>query len=224
MVYGFDTPSTYGKFFPEAEMPDYWEHLEQRFNDMSADGATAHEFFSQFKSDFTRDCLHGLQAIDEDLLPKGFVLAKPYKALGDVVLLGLGVAVTARFRELIEKLEPGRHQFRPIKIIQRSGETYSSEYFTLRVLTALDAWDRERSDPGSWKKSVRIAKMRAPLGDHAHGIALSRSVIGDHHIWRGFVSQETGISGFDYYVSDSLKAAIDQAGLKTPPMYQLKEV
>ena len=224
MVYGFDTPSTYGKFFPEAEMPDYWEHLEQRFNDMSADGATAHEFFSQFKSDFTRDSLHGLQAIDEDLLPKDFVLAKPYKALGDIVLLGVGVAVTARFRELIEKLEPGRHQFRPIKIIQRSGETYSNEYFTLRVLTALDAWDRERSDPGCWKKSVRIAKMRAPLGDHAHGIAMSRSEIGDHHIWRGFVSQENGISGFDYYVSDSLKAAIDQAGLKTPPMDQLKEV
>jgi len=66
--------------------------------------------------------------------------------------------------------------------------------------------------------------MRAPLGDHAHGIALSRRVIGKHHIWRGFVSQETGISGFDFYVSDSLKAAIDEAGLKMPPFYQLKEV
>ncbi|MBU3001377.1 hypothetical protein KO491_16160 [Roseovarius nubinhibens] len=53
---------------------------------------------------------------------------------------------------------------------------------------------------------------------------MSRSVIGDHHIWRGVFTSETGIAGFDFYVSDRLKAAIDEAGLITPPFYQLKEV
>lgn len=94
----------------------------------------------------------------------------------------------------------------------------------LRVLTELDAWDREKSDPNCWEKGRRIMKI-APLKEkNAHGIALKRSVIGDHHIWRGFVSPESGISGFDFYVSDRLKAAIDDAGLKTTPFYQLKEV
>jgi len=87
MAYGFDTPSTYGKFFPDAEMLGYWEHLEQRFNDMSANGAKTHEFFPQVKSEFTRDCLNGLQSIDEDLLPKDFILAKPYKTLGALSFL-----------------------------------------------------------------------------------------------------------------------------------------
>ena len=182
MVYGFDNSASFGKFFPDADMPGYWEHLEQRFNEMSANGATTHEFFPQFRSQFVDDCLKGLLPIDEDLLPKDFVLAKPYKSLGDVILLGLGIAVTERFRDVIERLEPGRHQFRPITIKQPSGEEFPGAYFTLRVLTQLNAWDREKSDPSCWKKPVRTAKVCRPLKDHAYGIAISRSVIGDHHI------------------------------------------
>lgn len=45
MVYGFDNSASFGKFFPDADMPGYWEHLEQRFNEMSANGTATHEFF-----------------------------------------------------------------------------------------------------------------------------------------------------------------------------------
>jgi hypothetical protein len=224
MVYGFDNSASFGKFLPDADMPGYWEYLEQRFNEMSANGTATHEFFPQFRSQFVDDCLKGLLPIDEDLLPKDFVLAKPYKSLGDVILLGLGIAVTERFKDVIEKLEPGRHQFRPITIKQPSGAEFPDTYFTLRVLTQLDAWDREKSDPDCWKKSIRIVKMMRPKKIYAHGIAMSRSVIGAHQIWRGLVTPETGISGFNFYVSDRLKAAIDEAGLITSSFYQLKEV
>lgn len=224
MAYGFDTSASFGKFFPDAEMPRYWEHLEQQFKEMSAKGVAAHEFFPQFQSDFRRDFLYGTRAIDNDLIPQDFVLAKPYRALGDMILLGLGVAVTDSLRSLIEELEPGRHQFKAVKITLPSGEAYPSAYFMLRVLSRLDAFDKDKSDPTCWEKSVRILKIVPPMEDHAYGIALSRSVIADHHIWRGFVSAESGISGFDFYVSDTLKAAIDAAGLIMPPFYQLKEV
>jgi hypothetical protein len=66
--------------------------------------------------------------------------------------------------------------------------------------------------------------MMRPKKIYAHGIAMSRSVIGAHQIWRGLVTPETGISGFNFYVSDRLKAAIDEAGLITSSFYQLKEV
>lgn len=224
MAYGFDTSASFGNFFPDAEMPGYWEHLEQHFKEMSAKGLATHEFFPQFQSDFRRDSLYGTRAIDNDLIPQDFVLAKPYKSLGDMILLGLGVAVTDCLRSLIEELEPGRHQFKAVKITLPSGKAYPTAYFTLRVLSQLDAFDKEKSDPTCWKKSVRILKIAPPMEDHAYGIALSRRVIADHHIWRGFVSPESGISGFDFYVSDTLKAVIDAAGLKMPPFYKLKEV
>lgn len=224
MAYGFDTSASFGNFFPDAEMPGYWEHLEQQFKEMSAKGLATHEFFPKFQSDFRKDFLNGTRAIDDDLIPQDFVLAKPYRKLGDMILLGLGVAVTDRLRSLIEVLEPGRHQFKAVKITLPSGESYPTAYFTLRVLSQLDAFDKEKSDPACWKKSIRILKIVSPKEDHAHGIALRRSVIADHHIWRGFVSPETGISGFNFYVSDTLKTAIDAAGLKMMPFHQLKEV
>jgi hypothetical protein len=78
-----------------------------------------------------------------------------------------------------------------------------------RTLTVVDAFDKDKSDPDCWKKSVQIIKMTHPKKETAGGIALSRGVIADHHIWRGFVSADSGIadsgiSGFDYYISDTL--------------------
>jgi len=224
MAYGFDASASFGKFFPDSEMPEYWEHLEDQFKEMSAKGLARHEFFAQFKSELRRDFLYGTKAIDEVLMPKDFVLAKSYKALADMIVLGLGVAVSHRLRSLIEGLEPGRHQFRPIKITLPSGEDHAVAYFTMRILSQFDAFDKDKSDPACWEKSVRILKITAPKEHHAHGIALSRSIIADHHIWRGLVSAESGISGFDFYVSDTLKAAIDEASLSMPQFHQLKEV
>ncbi|WP_424942627.1 imm11 family protein [Aliiroseovarius crassostreae] len=225
MAYGFDRPSTFGKLFPDGEFLGFYdEYLMERFHEMSAKGEARQEFFPGFKSDLIRDMHRGTDPIADDLLPKRYSLAKSYKSLGDIIYLGAGIAVSSRLRDLIEELEPGRHQIWPIEVILPSGEAYPTEYFMLRVLSQLDPFDKEKSDPSCWKKSGRILKMMRPKENHAHGIALSRSVIGDHHIWRGIVTPETGISGFNFYVSDRLKAAIHEAGLKTPPFYQLKEV
>ena len=224
MAYGFDTSASFGKFLPDAVMPGYWEHLEQQFKELSAKGLATHAFFSEFKSDFRRDFLHGTEIIEEAVMPKDFILAKSYKALGVMIVLGLGVAVSHRLRTLIETLEPGRHQFCPVKITLRSGGEHPVAYFTMRVLTQLDAFDKENSDPSCWEKSVRIIKIATPKEHSAHGIALSRSVIAGHHIWRGLVSADSGISAFDFYVSGTLKAAIDEARLTMPPFHPLKEV
>lgn len=224
MAYGFDKASTFGAFFPDGEFFGYKEHLKEYFQELQASGQASHKFFFDFNSDLIRDMHDGTDFIADDLLPKRYTLAKPYKALGDIIFLGAGIAISARLRALIEELEPHRHQIWPVEMVLPSGEPYPTEYFMLRVLTVLDAWDREQSDPDCWEKGRRIMTI-APLKEkNAHGIALKRSVIGDHHIWRGFVSPESGIWGFNFYVSDRLKAAIDAAGLKTTPFYQLKEV
>ncbi|PID36570.1 MAG: hypothetical protein CR993_04260 [Rhodobacterales bacterium] len=225
MAYGFDTPSTYGRFRPDGEFLGFYDdYLEARFQELSAKGKAEQEFFTQFRIDLLRDMHRGTDPIAEDLLPKRYSLAKYYQSLGDIIDLGYAIAVSPPLLKLIADLEPGRHQIWPVEIIQRSGEAYPTEYFMLRVLSQLDPFDKEKSDPSCWKKSGRIIKMMRPKENHAHGIALSRSVIGDHHIWRGLVTPETGISGFNFYVSDRLKAAIHEAGLKTPPFYRLKEV
>ena len=204
-------------------MPGYWEHLEKRFSEMSAKGEAEERFYGDFKHNVPRDVSYGTEPITEDLLPKDIALAKPYKVLGDIIRFRMGIAVTARTRALIEEREPDRHQFAPLKITLPSGQPFPADYYILRGLTELDAWDPEQSDPGCFKRSVRIMKMRAPLAEYSQGIAMKRSGIKDHHIWHGFVSPVSGISGFGYYISDNLKDAIRDAGLKTPDIVRLKE-
>ena len=224
MVYGFDTSASFGRFFPDGEFPDYEDQLKEQFQEMSIKGQTEQKFFNEFRWAHSDNMHRGTDFIADDMLPKRFVLSKHYQSLADLIELGAGIAVTGRLRDLIERLEPGRHQFWPVEIIQRSGEAYPSAYFFLRVLSQLDAFEKEKSDPTCWKKSLQILKIAPPKEENARGIALSRNVIAGHHIWRGFVSAEAGISGFDFYVSDTLKAAIDEAGFRTMPFYQLKEV
>ena len=162
MAYGFDTASTFGKFFPDGNFLGYQEHLEAYFQKLQASGQATHKFFFDFDCDLVDLLHHGTDFIVDDLLPRRYTLVKPYKALGDVIDLGAGIAVSSRFRDALEALEPGRHQIWPVEIVLPSGEAYPTEYFMLRVLTVLDAWDREQSDPACWQKS-RLVMMIAPL-------------------------------------------------------------
>jgi len=224
VVYGLNTASTFGVHFPDADMPGYWDHFKKLFEERKAKGLITNDSFVQFKSEFRKEFDSGTNVVDETLMPTNFLLAKPYKRLGDMIWLGMGVAVTDRLRAIIEHLEPGRHQFKGVEVALPSADPHPNKYFIMRVLSRLDAFDRTRSDPTCRKSTDRILQIVAPKGAHAYGIALSRRVMADHHIWRGFVSAETGISGFDFYFSDILKAAIDAAGLKMPRFYRMAEV
>lgn len=224
MVFGFSKSMSFGRFYPDGVFSDYRDQLNERFHEVSVKEQIEHKFFDDFHSAHVDNMHYGTEFIADSLLPTRYTLAKHYQALADLINLGAGIAVSARLRDLIEGFEPGKHQFWPVTLIQRSGEAYPNSYFMLRVLSLLDAFDKDKSDPACWEKSVRILKITAPKEHHAHGVALSRSIIADHHIWRGFVSAESGISGFNFYVSDTLKAAIEEARLTMPPFHPLKEV
>lgn len=52
--------------------------------------------------------------------------------------------VSDRFRQLIEEIEPGVHQFEPVRYINRDGQLYEERWFW-QVCNRLDSVDRERS-------------------------------------------------------------------------------
>lgn len=224
MAYGFDVSVSFGRFFPDGDFLGYDEQLKTRFDETLAKGKPEHKFFNEFRWAHVENMHHGTSFIADDWLPKRYVLHKRYSSLADLINLSAGIAVSAPLRDLIEKLEPGKHQLWPVELVYHSGEPYPGEYSMLRVLSQLDAFDKERSDPSCWERPVRVVKITDPKESHAHGIALSQSVVAGHHLWRGFFSAESGIAGFDFYVSDTLKLAIEGAGLRTMPFRQLKEV
>ena len=224
MAFGFDVSVSFGRFFPDGEFLGYHEQLQEHYMAMSMNGSTEHRSFADFLSAHVKNMHGGTDFIANEFLPRRYTLFKKYKSLADVINLGAGIAISQPLRELVERLEPRRHQLWPVEIADQSGRPQWSNYSMLRVLSQIDAFDMKNSDPACWRKSGHILKVSSPKKDHAHGIALKQSVVSDHHIWRGFVSSESGISGFDFYVSDTLKSAIEEAGLRTMPFCQLKEV
>ncbi|WP_022704118.1 imm11 family protein [Pseudorhodobacter ferrugineus] len=164
MAYGFDKSASFGRFFPDGEFHGFQDYLNERFQEMLAKGQTEQKFFNEFRWALV-DAMHsGTDFMAQDLLPRLYTLAKPYKSLGDLINLSAGIAVSSRLRDLIVKLEPGRHQIWPVEIVLPSVEAYPVDYFMLRVLSQLDAFDKANSDQGCWKKSVRILKIAPPQG------------------------------------------------------------
>lgn len=225
MAYGFDTPSTFGRFWPDFEFPDHDAAVAALFERLKTRNEMEHKFLQDFGQSISYEFHYGSKSILEELQPRVLQLEKSYKALGDIFNIGYGLAISSEVRALVEELEPGRHQTWPLEVLQPSGEPYSKDYHFLRIRSRLDAWNKEKSDPACYKKTGHLYKIKGLPERSAGGIALSQDVISNHHIWRHDVSSRAGaLSAFDYYVSDELKAALTKAKLKTPKLMKMMEV
>ncbi|CUH81162.1 imm11 family protein [Tropicibacter naphthalenivorans] len=225
MPYAFDIPSVFGRFNPDGEFRGYWPLVEEYYKKLVEDGKTEHAFFTTYKLELWKEYHKGTAVIPDEIFPRSYHLAKAYKSLGDIFDVGFGLCLSQEVKDILEGLEPGRHQIAPMDVISLTGEAVKGSYYLLRIRSILDAFDAENSDPNCFTKAKSgLMRINGTSKDCAAGIALDPKVIEGHHLWRGFFSAETGISGFDFYVSDSFHDAIAAAKLKTPKFMRLMAV
>ena len=114
--------------------------------------------------------------------------------------------VSERFREVVERIEPGVHQFEPIRVVRKSGEEIGTWYW-LFCCNWLDSLSRAETtlppivvngEMRGWRETVRGAQM-----------VFSRPRIGGRHMW---IDKFIGLP--NVYVSGTLKEAISAAGLE----------
>ncbi len=151
--------------------------------------------------------------------PKFFTMAKSQKSLGSLIVLNDSIlAVEDTLKQLIERLEPGVHQFFPIEIRTPRGKTYPASYYLL-VMRHLDAFSPEDTKVGSVTQrgsgSFRLDKTKTGM----IGLAMRKALFGDAHLWR-----ERRFSKELVCFSDALHAEIEKAGLRIPKHHKLKEV
>jgi hypothetical protein len=85
------------------------------------------------------------------------------------------VFVSDRLREIIERFEPGVHQFFPIDIIYKSNKELAAKMFFLNICTRLDSVDRDLTT--------------SPFGnvmwrpDKGGTLVFNTDKIGTHHLW-----------------------------------------
>ena len=130
----------------------------------------------------------------------------------------------AALKALIEELEPGVHQFWPLRIVQPKGEPFSEAYFGIRIGRFMDSFVADQSDPKVFLEQVTIVgETQFTAFDRSRNgyakLALSSEIIGNGHLW-----QETRLWGPLLCISDRLQSEITARGLRIVKHYQLKSV
>ena len=145
------------------------------------------------------------------------------RTIPDFVPINGFIAVCPEVRNVIESLEPGRHQFVPVRIRRRRGDKpifrldgrvlADEPYYLFHVITFLDSIWVERSNVYIDGPTNLI---RTRPGNYE--IVLHKEIIAGHHVWR-----EGRMATPALLFSDELMALLNARRFKKLDAYHLKE-
>jgi hypothetical protein len=231
MVWGLELASDFGPFFPYGEFFGFEQQLEAAFDVMMPEEKT---YYNSLFSDYrfhVYQCfkheigtIHGegkeFRAIADNEWPTEFRTKKQYSKIG-ALFKGTSQVLMVRgaFKEIVERLEPGVHRFWPIRLTYVYGDAYPGDYFTMIIGTFLSSFDVEQSTPGTWRTVGRSYHPKFFNKEMMSGVAMRKSAIGTHHLWR-----ERALKSPDTFLSDELQAEFRKANLSLPKHFRMKEV
>ena len=119
------------------------------------------------------------------------------------VVWGIGMFfVNDRFREVVERLEPGVHQYFPVDMLWEDG-TLAQKMYMFNICNRLDTVSRKVS-------TAEITRGGEGVWKHETGsMVFSTSRAGNHHIW---IDKHVFMPG-GFYVSDAMHDALLEAGI-----------
>lgn len=134
----------------------------------------------------------------------------------DFFRVGHPRVASVRFRDIVEKLEPGVHQFSPVRLTRKSGHLVDPPYFLLNVAQAFDCIVLEKSDlewrekgtPGPYGEETQRKLIRIKSLD---GLVLRKEAIEGRHMFR---SEGQPPLGGCLFFSDELMTAVKKARLQ----------
>ena len=229
MVWGFEPASRFGPFRPDGDFVGYYEQLDANLDSMTPD---EQEFYGNSKPAYRLhvcQCLlyehgtmHGekrlFRAVEENEWPREYRINRRYPRLGSFMqITGMLLVVDVALKELIEKLEPGIHQFRPIRMSYKPEELHPGEFFTMMIGTFLTSFDPQQSE--EFKNIGGCYRSNYFNQINASKLAMKRLQFLNCHLWR-----ERELKTPEFFVSDTLQDEIRRAGLLMPDMYRMKEV
>lgn len=161
-----------------------------------------------------------LQPVEPHEWPTEYVYERPYKRQA-AMMAGPNrmFVVVEPLRDIIERLEPGVHQFNPIRVTLPKGEEHPVRHHMMIVGRWLDAFRLEESDPKSLHADRQSLLVKASHKEAFRGVAMSAVEIGKSHLWR-----ERRLRPATFYMSDTLKDEVAKAGLRLPPHYMMRTV
>lgn len=222
MVWGIVDPSSFGEFFPNGDYVGWEEQVKEYYDrymsstEKSDMGMSEKILYSKFSRKFTESS----EPLRPQECPKEFMFFDKPRSLGSLIKLNDGlISVNESLRNIIEEMEPGLHQFWPIRLTLDTGEEVHGKYYGLVIRRHLDSFIPEesenyRSHPGS-SIVVSSSETKKCYGS----LAVSRGVIGEAHLWR-----ERKLRRPEILLSDELQQEIARQELRIPKHYKLKVI
>ena len=148
---------------------------------------------------------------DRSEVPEDAILSSPHKSLPEFLAISGEYAASAAVKDLIESLEPGRHQFFPVTIrrargdtpiLLRDGSVLDAPYYVMIPGVHLDAVWVEKSDV----KVSETGLVQFSPTQREKGAVLRRSVTAGHHFWRGNIH----LGGYTFFSDELAKAVVDR--------------
>lgn len=136
-----------------------------------------------------------------EVMPQRVRLKRAKTMFDWMQLRGGGNLVSPRFRDAVEELDPGRHQFFPVVVEDKNGVARPGHYYVFNVVGRIDSIIEERSnlkasgrgDIENWSYERRVGPWQC---------ALNAAVIGDRACW---VEHRYGER---WFISDRLAALL----------------
>ncbi|WP_170398489.1 hypothetical protein [Ruegeria arenilitoris] len=137
MTWGMESPSNFGDYFLDGDYVGFDDALISYYlNKMPdkdkaemgvSDGFSHPTFYGKF--------IRELGWLKPQECPEEFAITHTRsKSFGSLIELGSQLpAADEDLKALIERLEPGIHQFWPIKITMPKGETYPKQFYGMRI-------------------------------------------------------------------------------------------
>lgn len=231
MVWAIRSASGFGDFFPDGSYGDYYDSIIEYFqnNMIDSERAKFNDMPLDYSSFVLEKFLDDTEFLQEHEWPDEFKTTKSHNNLGSLIKTENRIlAVDQGLKNTIEKLEPDLHQFSPIKITMPKGKEYPKQYYAMVISQFHDSFSPEDSDEGSWEdmsfdaywgERIKSFNVSIPKKQNYNGLALKKNTFGASHLWR-----ERSLKDPDIYLSDELVSEIKRQNLRTPAIYQLKEV
>lgn len=236
MVWVMRKPGGIGDFFPLGDFVDWNSDLNREARVKIVDGERysyslsdkfIYERGLQFSSNFVPIC-----PIEQDEVPKQYKLDGKHTSLGSLIEFNNQIpGVDEELKNIIERLEPGVHDFYPITITMPKGAVYPKQYYILVIGQYLESFsiDKSRefidrdaelrkldafSDQGGGKYSFSFHSKK-----YLNALTFSKAAIGKAHLWT-----ERKLQRPEIILSDALHDEIAKAGLRLPKHVQAREI
>ncbi|WP_367714277.1 DUF1629 domain-containing protein (plasmid) [Nitratireductor sp. GISD-1A_MAKvit] len=120
--------------------------------------------------------------------------------MADVMRASSWFVVSERFRSVVERLEPGKHQFQPVELVDAEGN-HLAHYFWLVPCARVDGMDREHTTHEFYKE-----RSWRQIPGKKYVVSLKQTA--GHHLW---IDPRTNFG--TVFISQELHDALEAANL-----------